>query len=225
MKKLLPLLFFIIACALNIYGKYADIPELAAAVKPALMPLLALTTVVYALDNRLERGSLELLICAQLFGCAGDIFLLSSEFALFASGIAAFLIGHIFYMTLFGGRSWKGLTWWGWLISLAVMVVIVFLMVKLLEIEGALSIPMAIYGMALMLLIFSTLCGLIRFRDKGTWAILLCGALLFTFSDALIAADTFKVISFNQLPATIMATYLAAQSLLAIGGVRLAKKN
>lgn len=225
MRKHLPVLFFIVACILNLYGKYAGIDALAAAVKPALMPLLALSTMVYALDHRMDRRALEVLVGAQLFGCAGDIFLLSDEFVMFASGIGAFLIGHIFYMSLFGGKSWKGLSWFGWVLSLIIMGGAVYGLIILLKVEGALLIPMAVYGMALMLLIFSTFCGVIRFREKGTWIILLIGSLLFTLSDSLIAASTFKVISGPYVPVTIMLTYLSAQSLLAIGAFRLARKN
>ncbi len=84
---------------------------------------------------------------------------------------------------------------------------------------------MAVYGSVLMLLIFSTLCGLVRFEDKCTWGILLCGALLFTFSDALIAAGTFGVATFALREFVIMLTYLAAQTLLAVGTLRLASKS
>ena len=56
---------------------------------------------------------------------------------------------------------------------------------------------------------------------RTTWWILLFGGLLFTFSDAQIAMDTFGVLPFAQRPLVIMLTYLAAQSLLAVGGVRL----
>jgi hypothetical protein len=77
----------------------------------------------------------------------------------------------------------------------------------------------------LMLLIFSAICGLIRFRQKVTWTLLFLGALLFTFSDCLIAAGTFGVIDFELREFVIMATYLLAQSLLAIGGLRLCRKK
>ena len=222
--KRLPSIFFVLACLLNIVGKTLGWYALAAAVKPALMPLLALSVVVYALDHRIDRRSLELLVCAELFGCAGDIFLLSDAFIFFAAGIVMFLVGHIFYLIQFGGRSWKGLGWKVWLPSLVVMGVLVAVLINLLGIEGALLPPMAVYGSALMLLIFSTLCGFVRFPDKRSWGILLCGACLFTFSDALIAAGTFGVADFDFLEGLIMLTYLSAQSLLAIGTLRIAKK-
>ena len=56
---------------------------------------------------------------------------------------------------------------------------------------------------------------------RATWWILLGGALLFTFSDSCIAMGTFGVMTFPLRHFVVMVTYLAAQSLLAVGGVRL----
>lgn len=219
--KHLPSVFFGTACAVHLAGCIWA-PAFASAVKPALMPLLALCVLTYALSHKLDRRTLSRLTAAELFGCAGDIFLLSSEFLFFAGGIVMFLIGHIFYITNFGGRSWKGLTWKVWVPGAAVMVAVVAVMLVLLRVSGALLPAMAVYGSFLMLLIFSTLCGLVRFPDKGSWSILLCGAVLFTFSDALIAAETFGVANFALSGFVVMLTYLAAQTLLAVGTVRLA---
>ena len=225
MKRNIPALFFVIVAVLNWAGRFMENDALAAAVKPAIMPLLAASVLVYAIDHRLDRRKLTLLICAELFGCAGDICLLSSAFPLFAGGIGAFLIGHIFYVSIFGRESWKELGWGGWTAGIVVMAGLVFGLIKLLRISGALLPPMAVYGSMLMLLMFSTFCGLVRLRDKGTWAILFIGSLLFTFSDALIAAGTFGVVDFALREFVIMFTYVIAQVLLAIGAVRLAQQN
>jgi uncharacterized membrane protein YhhN len=223
MSKNIPAYFFFVACLLNWAGRIWDMPGLSSAVKPALLPLLAMSVLVYALSRRLEKRKLTLLICAELFGCVGDTCLLSSDLPLFAGGIGAFLIGHIFYISIFGGESWKRLGWKAWTAGLVVMLGLVVGLVKVLRISGALLPPMAIYGFVLTLLMFSTLCGLLRLPDKGSWAILFIGSVLFTFSDALIAAGTFGVINFPQQDFVIMFTYLIAQSMLAWGTVRLAR--
>ena len=223
MSKNIPAYFFFVACLLNWAGRIWDMPGLSSAVKPALLPLLAMSVLVYALSRRLEKRKLTLLICADLFGCVGDTCLLSSDLPLFAGGIGAFLIGHIFYISIFGGESWKRLGWKAWTAGLVVMLGLVVGLVKVLRISGALLPPMAIYGFVLTLLMFSTLCGLLRLPDKGSWAILFIGSVLFTFSDALIAAGTFGVINFPQQDFVIMFTYLIAQSMLAWGTVRLAR--
>lgn len=225
MLKRFPIFLFIVASVVNVAALIWGQSALAALVKPALMPLLSLSTVACALDYRVDRRLLGWLVAALLFGFLGDTLLIREGFIFFASGIGAFLIGHIFYISLFGGRSWKGLTWKEWVISLPFMMGGVYGLVRLLKISGDLLVPMAVYGFMLMLLIFSTLCGLIRFRNRGAWALVFLGALLFTFSDALIAAETFEVVSFPLLDATIMFTYLLAQSLLAIGGLRLCVKQ
>ena len=113
--------------------------------------------------------------------------------------------------------------WKPWAAGIAVMLGLVFGLVKVLKISGALLAPMAIYGFVLTILMFSSFCGLVRRPEKGTWAILFLGSVLFTFSDSLIAAGTFDVLNFPLQEFTIMFTYLVAQSLLAWGTVRLAK--
>ena len=113
--------------------------------------------------------------------------------------------------------------WKGWVPGLVVMLGLVFGLVKLLHVSGALLPPMAVYGFVLTLLMFSTFCGLVRLEDKATWGILFAGAVLFTFSDSLIAAGTFDAFHLPLHDFVIMFTYLIAQTLLAIGAVRLAK--
>ena len=82
---------------------------------------------------------------------------------------------------------------------------------------------MLMYGFILMLLIFSALAGVLRMPrgSRRSWWILLIGALLFAFSDSCIAMGTFGVMTFPLRHFVVMITYLAAQSLLAVGGVRL----
>ena len=126
-------------------------------------------------------------------------------------------------MCLFGGLSWNGLNAWQWAISVLAMAAIVLGLVKLIGIEGPLFWPMLVYGFILMLLVFSALAGVLRMPrgNRKTWWILLAGALLFSFSDACIAMGTFGVMTFALRHFVVMITYLAAQSLLAVGGIRL----
>lgn len=219
----IPCTFFLIACALNLIGCIQG-TTLSEVVKPALLPLLSATTLAYLLGRDApDYRPVGLLVAAQLFGCAGDVLLIPDGFPFFAGGIAAFLVGHIFYMCLLGGQSWKGLTVWQWAISVFAMAAIVLGLVKAIGIEGALFWPMTVYGFVLMLLVFSALAGVLRMPrgSRATWWILLAGAFLFTFSDACIAMGMFGVMTFALRHFVVMMTYLAAQSLLAVGGVRL----
>lgn len=219
----IPCTFFIIACVLNLIGCIQG-THLADAVKPALLPLLCATTLAYLLGRDiLDFRPVGLLVAAQLFGCAGDVLLMPSSDVFFLTGMGAFLIGHLFYMTLFGGQSWRGFTVWQWGIAIVLMVPAVLGLVKVIGIKGELLWPIRIYGFALMMLIFSALAGVIRMPrgSRGTWWILLLGTLLFAVSDSCLAMQTFGVITFPLRDLLVMATYLLAQSLLAVGGVRL----
>ena len=219
----IPGTFFIITCALNLISSAMHTP-MADLVKPALLPLLCATTMAYLLGRDIvDYRPVGLLAAAQLFGFAGDALLISSVFPIFISGMVAFLIGHIFYMALFGGQSWKGLTLWQWIISLVVMAAAVFGFVKAIGLEGELFWPILIYGFALLLLIFSALAGVLRMPrgSRCTWWILLAGTLLFAVSDACLGMSITGMMQFPQRHLLIMGTYLAAQSLLAVGGIRL----
>ena len=219
----IPCAFFVIACVLNLIGS-AQAQTLADTVKPALLPLLCATTLAFLLGrNVVDYRPAGLLVAAQLLGCAGDILLISDDFPFFAGGIGAFLVGHICYITLFGGQTWRGLSVWQWALALAVMVAVVLGLFRAIGVEGPLYWPMMVYAFALMLLIFSALAGVLRMPrgSRGTWWILLAGALLFTFSDSCIAMGMSGVMTFALRGFVLMLTYLLAQSLLAIGGIRL----
>ena len=219
----IPGTFFLLACVLNWMGCIQG-TDLADAVKPALLPLLCATSLTYLLGRDvMDCRPVGLLVAAQLFGCAGDVLLMPSSDVLFLIGMVAFLVGHLFYMTLFGSISWRGLRPLQWLFAIVVMGVIVTVLVKCIGIQGELFVPMLVYGFTLMLLIFSALAGVLRMPrgSRATWWILLAGALLFTFSDACIAMGMFGVMTFALRHFVVMSTYLAAQTLLAVGGVRL----
>ena len=214
--------FFAVCAILNLYGCIVSNQALADTVKPALLTLLCLTTMTYlAPKTDMNRREVKLLACAQLFGFAGDTALIGSDaFALFAAGIALFLTGHIFYITLFGGKSLKGLKAGHWIIAMFCCLALVSVLIKVIGVSGALLAPMAIYGFTLTFLIFSTLAGALRFKTL-TWWLLTAGAVLFTFSDSLIAIRTFGQLSPLMSGFGVMSTYLAAQTLLAIGSTRL----
>ena len=219
----IPGAFFLAACILNLLGCIQG-TDLADVVKPALLPLLSATTLAFLLGRDVpDYRQVALLVTGQLFGCAGDILLIPNGFAFFAYGIVVFLTGHLFYMCLFGGLSWKGLNAWQWAISVFAMVAIVLGVVKVIGIEGPLFWPMLVYGFFLMLLIFSALAGVLRMPSgsRATWWILLAGAVLFAFSDACFAMGIFGVMTFALRHFVVMITYLAAQALLAVGGVRI----
>ena len=223
---LIPCAFFLIVCVLNLIGCISSV-ELERCIKPSLMPLLCVTSFVWLVGHNNQETDYKaacLLLCGQLFGFAGDTALLGNGFAFFAGGIGLFLIGHIFYITLFGRKSLKGIKPWQWAVGIAAGIAATVLLAVLIGANGVMLAPMGIYAFVLTMLIFSTLMGAIRFGGL-TWWMLLCGACLFTFSDALIAVRNFGTIIPFLNGFVVMSTYLIAQGLLAIGGLRLATQK
>ena len=223
MKKswIIPAVALVIAALVNFVARAIGNAPVAAMVKPALLPLIALTTVAAA--GGMESRTIRLLVIAQLLGCAGDIFLISSDFIAFILGLVGFLVGHIFYCINFGGQSWKGLKPGQWAIAIAVMAVAVAGLLLAIGVKGTFLAPFAVYGFMLMMLIFSGFAGVIRgLKNPATWWIITVGGILFALSDSLIAVQTFGTPSV-LLEFLVMVTYVIAQCLLAWGGIRLNK--
>jgi len=216
---IIPGLFFLVAVALNLAGRFTGNAVLASAVKPLLMPFLAITALCAA--GGPEKKEIRLLVPALLLGCVGDVFLIYDGFLFFVAGMVAFLAGHVCYMCLFGGKSWKGFTAKTWIPAIIAMAALVAVLIIVIGVNGAMLVPMCVYGFALMMLIFSGLAGVVRLRTAAWW-IILAGTVLFTFSDALIAIGTFGG-DFAGREFVVMLTYIAAQSLLAIGTIKLVK--
>lgn len=220
MKKswIIPAVALVIAALVNFVARATGNAPVAAMVKPALLPLIALTTVAAA--GGMESRTVRLLVIAQLLGCAGDIFLISSDLIAFAIGLVCFLVGHVFYCINFGGRSWKGLKPSQWVIAVIVMALAVAGLLAAIGVKGTFLVPFAVYGMMLMFLIWSGLAGVLREKNKAPWVIITVGAVLFAFSDSLIAVQQFGVAS-TTLEFLVMVTYVSAQCLLAWGGLKI----
>ncbi|WP_449489355.1 lysoplasmalogenase [Streptomyces lavendulae] len=165
--------------------------------KPLLMPLLVAHVVT--------RGAPRLLIAALLFGWGGDLALLFDAEPAFLVGMGSFAAGHVCYLVLFGrGRTGPAL---GGAYALALLGTVALLWGDL---PAGLRVPVAGYSLLLTAMAYrSSALG----RTAGI------GGALFLLSDTLIATG---VAEWPQLPRPdfwIMATYLAAQYLLAAGAI------
>ncbi|MBR5101154.1 MAG: lysoplasmalogenase [Bacteroidales bacterium] len=220
---LIPGIFFLIACAVNLYGCLQNNLTVERYVKGALMPLLALTGICYLAPKKFDGKTAATLVLAQCLGWGGDSLLMGNGFAWFASGIGVFLLGHLCYIRIFS-RTLKGLRPVVWILAVFVMAAILVSMVLAIGINGALLAPMLIYGAALLMITFCGLCGLCRRQapSPAVWWMVFAGGLLFILSDGLIAMRTFGLAQFELRGFVIMSTYLVAQSLLCAAAVRLA---
>ncbi|MEU6315391.1 lysoplasmalogenase [Streptomyces sp. NPDC047014] len=161
--------------------------------KPLLMPLLA----AYVLS----RGAPRLLVAALLFGWGGDLALLLDAEAAFLVGMGSFAVGHVCYLVLFARRPAHPLLGGAYALALAGTVALLWG-----DLPAGLRIPVAGYSLLLTAMAFRS--GALGVRAGA-------GGALFLLSDTLIAAG---VAGWPQLPRPdfwVMATYAAAQYLLA----------
>ncbi|GGZ79311.1 lysoplasmalogenase [Streptomyces subrutilus] len=164
--------------------------------KPLLMPLL----VAYVLT----RGAPRLLVAALLFGWGGDLALLFDADPAFLVGMGSFAAGHVCYLVLFGRGRTSPVLAGAYAVALLGTVALLWG-----DLPPELRVPVAGYSLLLTAMAY-------RSSAFGAWAG--AGGALFLLSDTLIATG---VAAWPQPPRPdfwIMATYLAAQYLLA-GGV------
>ncbi|MFD5620309.1 lysoplasmalogenase [Streptomyces yangpuensis] len=186
---------FAVAAAADLVSLLADWHPGHVIAKPLLMPLL----VVYVIT----RGAPRLLVAALLFGWGGDLALLFDAEAAFLVGMGSFAVGHVCYLVLFGKRPANPLL--GGAYTLALLGTVALLWADL---PADLRIPVAGYSLLLTAM---------AFRSSALGLRAGIGGALFLLSDTLIASG---VAEWPQLPRPdfwIMATYLAAQYLLATG--------
>ncbi|MFG2663170.1 lysoplasmalogenase [Streptomyces sp. NPDC048387] len=165
--------------------------------KPLLMPLL----VAYVLTRRAPR----LLVAALLFGWGGDLALLFDAEPAFLAGMGSFAAGHVCYLLLFGRARTSPALGGAYAVALVGTVALLWG-----DLPAGLRIPVAGY---------SLLLASMAYRSSALGRVAGAGGALFLLSDTLIATG---VAQWPQLPRPdfwIMATYLAAQYLLARGAL------
>lgn len=163
------------------------------------------------------------LLLALFFCWAGDILLLFTykNELYFLLGLAAFLVGHLAYISTFlqctSGKS-KAAMWW----YLPILTYVFLLLSVLWNNLGDMLLPVSVYAVVIGSM---TAVALRRHGATNTSSFMavMAGALLFVLSDSLIAWNKFQgAISHASL--WIMLTYMMAQYLL-VQGIIWHKKN
>lgn len=161
------------------------------------------------------------------FSWLGDIFLMfdveREEFFLY--GLAAFLLTHICYILAFL-NSVKGKTPFlkkNWFFALPFAVAGIVNVVMLYPELGALAIPVAFYGTAIITMV---LCALNRKEavSPRSFRLVFSGAFLFMVSDSVLSTNKFM----TEIPAAelwVMATYIFAQYLIMRGSLVYVKET
>lgn len=171
-----------------------------------------------------------ILFGGQLFGLAGDIFLLFSA-RFFIWGLLSFLIGHVFYLSLSARLileqlrvSWSGGVYWYaglsagvWFVMLACFYIFFGSAYKQRHAAGLLWVGIQIYAWILSGLVILNL--FLSFIPPVFSWISLClpfGAALFLLSDSLLATNRF-LSAFRLAQLWVRITYHLGQLLLAVG--------
>ncbi len=180
-------------------------------IKPFLIPMLALAVGLTAKLFSRPLKTTVLLLCALGFHTAGDILLLFSGTAMFLAGMLAFLIGHIFYLTLI----------WEWfkekaigfkLLLMLITVAVAFILMIPFRLKGPLALAPLLYAMVVFALTSFSVAGLINGHKNALLSTI--GGVLFCISDSMIALNAFAGINFTYRNFLIMLTYLVAQALI-----------
>ena len=161
---IIPGVFFLIACAVNLYGCVINNLTVERYVKGALMPLLAVTGIAYLAQRPFNVRVAGTLLLAQMLGWTGDSLLMGSGFAWFVSGISCFLLGHICYISIFG-RTLKGLRPVTWIITVIVVAAILVSLVLALSVQlhfGAPGHQMGAFG-----IIFAAFCTMLTIHTTS----------------------------------------------------------
>ena len=196
-----------------------NLPILKVILKASIIPALAL----FFLTSLSKRPILsDWLIVSALFFCwAGDVLL---EFTgvdemYFMSGLAAFLIAHIFY-TLTFFRTPGEFTFFRFK-KFQLLIIILYGALTLYTVMPALGtmlLPVTLYSIVITGMVISALSRYGKVDDTG-YLLVFTGAFLFLISDSLIAFNRFGH-PFKHAGIAIMVTYILAQFLIVEGMIR-----
>lgn len=181
--------------------------------KLLLMPLVA--ALYCALVDRPAPAVLAAMFC----GWVGDFFMIyKHKDAFLAAGMAAFGVGHILYVAHIGviaaaaePRLFTALA--ATLVPGAIAIVIFAVLRR--RIPKQLRLPGLLYGLLLASLGSAAIIALRAGAPGGAY--LLAGGCLFLCSDGILSFETFRDGDSNAADVAVMLTYIAAQTLLAIG--------
>ncbi|MDR3644343.1 MAG: lysoplasmalogenase [Clostridia bacterium] len=177
--------------------------------KPLLMPLLLLSYVLCAKSPALLPAA------ALLAGFAGDVFLLGTG-TFFMLGLFSFLLGHIFYiLALLWQLPFAALPAWALLLAVVPVFFGVILYRKLSPYVKSQRAAIIAYLLVGLTMFFSSLLRLLATGAAGA-GVCFTGALLFVASDSMLSYELF-VRHRKWRAVMVMVTYIAGQTLIAIG--------
>lgn len=224
-KKWIALVLFALAACANFAGNIIDNELLMRISKPLLMPLILLNALLALEGTAAPKWLGVLLSLALCFHCAGDVFLmLAGPFPLFAAGLGCFLIGHVFYISIFTKTGlFKNCPPALLFVVFAVAIFVPTILVNVLDFEGPIKYAVLIYA---MLLLYVAGCGLVGALNRKSgvsnpvYWLAFIGGIIFITSDFFVAWRSLLGHNFPGLGLLIMTTYVLAECLIVTAIVR-----
>ncbi len=212
---------FLFLALLHLYAVYANLPNLRFFSKPLIC--ISLIFILYK-ETGLKKNIEKLVAVGLFFGCLGDIFLMLNE-NMFVAGLASFLIGHILYVIAFSKQtSAKALSKHkSYILIAGILASFSYYLYNILQPSlGPLKIPVILYIIVIAAMAFFAYT---RRYQTNTLSFIICliGALLFIFSDSILALNKFVAYLANS-GLYIMSSYILAQYFITLG-IILDKKN
>ncbi|HEX6746661.1 MAG TPA: lysoplasmalogenase [Longimicrobium sp.] len=183
-------------------------------------PVTTLLIIALAAFQHSSFSTYQILIIGGLvFSLAGDVFLMLPRDR-FVAGLVSFLVAHLLYIRAFVYFGFAA-TWWV-MLPLAVYAA-VLLRVLLPHVERKLKVPVIVYASVLLVMAWQAVECALAGGDLDVPGPILAlqawlaaaGAMLFVASDSALAVNRF-VRHFRGADALVLATYFAAQTLIAL---------
>ncbi len=186
-------------------------------------PLITISLMLFLVYQTQFKGRFaKRVFVGLLFGLFGDCFLMFQTLhaSFFLLGLAAFLVGHLLYISAFyldykwNSNIEKAYTRWALAIfGICCIAFYIYLRPYLAEMK----IPVMVYAFVISLM------GIMAANRKGrvntlSFKLVMWGAVLFIISDAVLAYNRF-VLPFETSGLWIMSTYMLAQYLVTMGAV------
>jgi len=205
---------FLFLALLHLYAVYANLPNLRFFSKPLIC--ISLIFILYK-ETGLKKNIENLVAVGLFFGCLGDIFLMLNE-NMFVAGLASFLIGHILYVIAFSKQtSAKALSKHkSYILIAGILASFSYYLYNILQPSlGPLKIPVILYIIVIAAMAFFAYT---RRYQTNTLSFIICliGALLFIFSDSILALNKFVAYLTNS-GLYIMSSYILAQYFITLG--------
>lgn len=195
------IVYFLIAI-LEIIGSLMHIQWLIYATKPLLMVVLAVY--FYMNVNKPLIWTDKTILAALFFSLCGDVFLMLPDSKYFIHGLASFLLAHVCYILVFSTQSQLDIK--------KRVPVFVYTIGMIVFLKGYVPtnmfVPVLVYALTIGIMGMRALERKTSSNDSYKWVAV--GAILFIFSDTLIAVNKFV----QDIPLSslwIMATYVLGQ--------------